>query len=134
MPQIVKHIDKIAREKQRDVLFIDFDREIYPSYDYENYEERNKLITWLEENDIPYQLCGPIASELGWESYRGQFFIDIPIDENNKKYKLLCKHLENPDGSMKIPGVNFWYLPLEVAMKNKHHDESGFWDKWAENF
>ncbi len=134
MPQILKHIDKIAREKQRDVLFIEFDREIYPSYDYENYEERKKLLQWLDKNNIPYEECGPMASEYGWESYRGQLYIDIPFDKNNEEYKNLNELLENPDGSMKIPGVNFWYLPLEVAMKNKHHDEPGFWDKWAENF
>jgi len=25
------------------------------------------------------------------------------------------------------------YLPLDVAMKNAEHDETGFWDKWAES-
>jgi len=35
---------------------------------------------------------------------------------------------------MKIDGVVFCYLPLEMAMKNAHHDEPGFWDRWAENF
>ena len=134
MPQILKHIDKIAREKQRDVLFIDFDREMYPSYDYKNYEERKKLLQWLDKNNIPYEECGHMASEYEWESYRGQLYIDIPFDKNNEEYKNLNELLENPDGSMKIPGVNFWYLPLKVAMKNKHHDEPGFWDKWAENF
>jgi len=134
MSQLIEYIDKIAREKNRDVLFIRFDREIYPDYDYQDYSERTKLILWLEENEIPYKICADYASENGWESYRGQLYIDIPMDENNDKYKLLNSHLENSDGSFKIKGVQYMHVPLELAMRNKHHDEDGFWDKWAEDF
>jgi hypothetical protein len=35
---------------------------------------------------------------------------------------------------MKFEGAKFCYLPLAVAMENAHHDEPGFWDRWAENF
>jgi len=134
MPLLLEHIDKIAREKKRDVIFINFDKEIFPSYDWENYDERNNLIKWLKKNEISYEMCGPIACECGWESYRGQLYIDLPIDENNTKYQLLCEHLDGPNGTFKIPGVEAWIMPLSVAMENAHHDEPGFWDKWAENF
>ncbi len=40
MPKTLKHIDKIAREKNRDVLFIQFDRKIFSNYDYKNYQKR----------------------------------------------------------------------------------------------
>jgi len=134
MPQILKHIDKIAREKNRDVIFIDFNRKIFPSYKYSEYDERNKLLEWLKNNNIPYSKCGPIASEEGWESYRGQLYLDVPIDDKNDKYQLICDHMDDQDGLFKIPGVESWIFPLEVALKNKHHDEPGFWDRWAENF
>ena len=134
MPVILKHIDKIAREKNRDVIFINFNKEVFPSYDYEDYKERNELLQWLDEKHIPYMECGPIASENGWESYRGQLYIDLPIDETNEKYQLLCERLDGPNGTFKIEGVESWVFPLEIAMKNKYHDEPGFWDKWAENF
>jgi hypothetical protein len=42
--------------------------------------------------------------------------------------------MDNPDGTFKIPGVEPWIFPLEKALENKHHDEPGFWDRWAENF
>jgi len=58
----------------------------------------------------------------------------VPIDESNEQYQLLCEHMDNPDGSFKIPGVESWIFPLKEALKNKHHDAPGFWDKWAENF
>ena len=134
MPMIIKNIDKIAREKQRDVLYIAFDEKVHPSYDYENNPKRIEFIKWLESNDIPYLFCEYIASESGWESYRGQLYIDIPMDENNPKYKLLNNHLEYEDGSFKIEGIKYMYVPLEMAMKNAHHDKPGFWDEWAEDF
>ena len=134
MPMIIEHIDKIARDKKRDVIYIEFDRDVYPSYDYEEYTERINLIKWLEKNNTNYSICGHYASENGWESYRGQLYIDIPMDDDNPKYQLLNNHLENKDGSFKIKGVSYMYLPLKIAMKNAHHDEPGFWDKWAEDF
>ena len=134
MSQIIEHIDKIARDKNRDVIYISFDRDILSSYEYEEYKERKDLLIWLNKHEIAYEECGPIASENGWESYRGQLFLDVEIDDTNEKYQLICEHMDNPDGSFKISGVESWIFPLETALKNKHHDEPGFWDKWAENF
>lgn len=76
MPQLIRHIDKIAREKQRDVLFVSFDKDEFPNYDYENYKIRNKIIKWLDKNNIPFEECGEFANENGWESYRGQLYLD----------------------------------------------------------
>jgi hypothetical protein len=35
---------------------------------------------------------------------------------------------------MKLSGVLFYCLPLELPLKNAHYDEPGFWEKWAEDF
>jgi len=131
---IIEHIDKIARDKNRDILYITFDKEIYPSYEFEEYTQRNNIIKWLNDNDIPFKECGQIANESGWESYRGELYIDVPMDDENSKYKLLNNHLEYPDGTFKISGVNYMYLSLKIAMKNSHHDEPGFWENWADKF
>ncbi len=132
MPQILEHIDKIAREKGRDVLYIAFDKEVFPDDDYENWSVRNDLLEWFEENDINAIPCGLLAERNGFlildEQYRGWLYLDVPFDENVPKYIKLRDHLENPDGSLCIPGVKFYYLPLEIAMKYKHHDEPGYWD------
>ncbi|MEA2017392.1 MAG: hypothetical protein U9N59_02995, partial [Campylobacterota bacterium] len=61
-------------------------------------------------------------------------YIDIPMDENDKRYLTLNNHLEYENGDMKIDGIMYYNLPLRVAMKNAHHDEAGFWNKWAEDF
>ncbi|WP_340122667.1 hypothetical protein [Methylobacter svalbardensis] len=58
-----------------------------------------------------------------------------PLDRNTLTCsRYLRDYLENPDGSMRFETVGFWVLPLETAMKNAHHDESGFWERWAEDF
>lgn len=134
MAQVLKHIDKIAREKQRDVLFVCFEGDKFKDKEYEDYVERNDFIVFLEKNNIGYEKCGEIASENGWKRYQGQLYIDVPYEKENTQYQILEKYLENEDGTSKIEGVIFYYLTLEIAMKNAHHDEPGFWDRWAENF
>lgn len=134
MPQIIEHIDKIARDKKRDVLFVSFDKDEFPDYDYENYKIREKIINWLNKNKISYKKCGHFASEHWWESYRGQLYLDIPIDENSDNYKKIISYFENEDGTMKLKGVTLFYLELKIAMKNAHHDEEGFWDNWQKIF
>ena len=131
MPALLKHIDYIARVKKRDVLYVHFGR---PDVYYEDLTVRQDLLAWLNENGIGWMPCSHFASENGFASYKGQLYIDLPFDASNPKYQLLEKHLENEDGSSRIPGVYFMYVPLEEAMKNAHHDEPGFWEKWAEEF
>lgn len=134
MPQVIKHIDKIARDKGRGVLFIEFDEEVPPNSNFEDREFRNDLLMWFDANDIKVFPCGHFANELVLMDYRGQIYIDVPYDETLSDYIKVNNHLTNSDGSTRFPGVTFCYLPLEVAMKNKHHDEPGFWEDWADNF
>lgn len=133
MPQLIDHIDKIAREKGRDVLYIIFDRKIFDNYEWDEWPIRKETIKWFEENNIKTIECMGVASENGFESYRGQLYIDVLYDENVPEYIKVRDYLENKDGSMRIPGVLFCYLPLEHALRNKHHDEPGFWEGLSEN-
>lgn len=158
MPQIIEHIDAIARQKGRTVLFIDFP--IYVNLDslmpcsqyemmengeseqivrfcrehVENYEPRNKFLEFLDSNGIAWMPCGEFASENGFSCWRGQTYIDIEFDTSNPVYKKVEEYLENSDGTPKDSLMGFYYLPLEEAMKNSHHDAPGFWGDWADNF
>ena len=140
MPKILEHVDKIARDKQRGVLFVVFGKSKkesildYFSYDYKKDSIRKRFLSWLKQNAILYQECAPLASENGFGSYRGELYNDIPREKNDERYLNLNNHLEYPDGKMKIEGIEYYYLPLEAAMKNAHHDVPGFWEKWAEDF
>lgn len=47
MAKILKNIDKIAREKQRDVYLIQFDKKTFPRFNYKEYENRAELLEWM---------------------------------------------------------------------------------------
>lgn len=142
MPQLIEHIDAIARKKQRGVLYVEFHPENWGSfendfwcgYDYQGDKRRKTFLAWLDRNGISWQKCGPFASENGFRSYLGEIYLDVPFDESNADYQRVRDYLENPDGTLRDDNVRFYYLTLEYAMKNAHHDEPGFWDRWAENF
>lgn len=156
MPQAINHIDAIARKKQRAVLYLEFhpattfhsrvietdeDHDLYleskhhiSDYKYEKDAVRNEIIENLNRLGVSWVECGPIACESGFSTYKGQIYLDVPMDVNLPIYYELNNYLEYPNGEMRFPTVRFYYLPLEVAMKNVHHDKPGFWGRWAENF
>ena len=115
MPKLLKHIDEIAREKNRDVLFIHF----------ENYEEngqgddpiRSIVLDWLEDHEIEYQPCMGLEQEGYIETYCGDIHIDLAFDKNNPLYQELSEYLEDEEGNMRIDGVLFFVLSLETALE-----------------
>jgi hypothetical protein len=156
MPQVIDHIDAIARKKKRAVLYLEFhpastfrsqvietdeDHDLYleskhriSDYKYEKDAVRDEIIENLNRLGVSWVECGSIASECGFSSYKGQIYIDVPMDVNLPIYRELNDYLEYPNGEMRFSTVRFNYLTLEVAMKNAHHDEPGFWETWADNF
>ena len=135
MPQLIEHIDAIARKKQRDVLIVEFHNKTTGfRMDYRVNPARKIILDWFTANGIPYCECGPYASETRMESYRGQIYIDVPYDKSDPVFQNVASFLQNPDGSMSFEGAWFYKVSLDICMKNAHHDEPGFWDRWAGNF
>lgn len=136
MPMLIEHIDKIARDKQRDVLVVIFGKNPDEFFDaeWEEFQIRQQIIEWLEAEGIAWRMCGHFANERLMCGYRGQIYIDVPFDRNNPTYLKVEAYLETPDGSPRYQDATFCYVTLKAAMKNAHHDEPGFWDRWAENF
>lgn len=54
MPYLIEHIDKIARKKGRDVLYIRFDRKIFPIFNRDDFPIRTKLIQCFNEKHPDY--------------------------------------------------------------------------------
>jgi hypothetical protein len=134
MPQLIKHIDQIAREKQRDVLFLEFNpkptkKDIWGDdqgrYWFEQDPIRKQILEHLTTMSFPWECCASFANENAIDSYNGRVYIDLPINEDCPRYQSLVGYLEYPDGNMRFETVRFYALPLEVAMKNVHHDEPG---------
>ncbi|MDH0719790.1 hypothetical protein [Acinetobacter junii] len=129
MPRILKNIDQIALEKQRDVLYVLFhssyndifnNEDLTLKFHYETCMARQQLIEWLEKHEIDFSECFGWSSRSGIMSmpYLGEIYLDVPFDEANPKYQLLYNHLENSDGSMKVQGIEWFYYPLEKAIEN----------------
>ena len=122
MPQLLQHIDAIAREKERDVLFVHFE-----TYDRDDQDSaREQLITWLDQNHIPYAPCMGLEEENVIGSYMGDLYIDVPFDIANPQFQKLSEHLEEENGDMKIDGVLFFTLSLEVAQEIEADRKSFF--------
>ena len=130
MPMLIDCIDQIARNKQRDVIYVMFGEPGYTSRedfelleDWEHCEVRQYLLRWFEENGIAAVPCGGFSSD-GWiEGYFGHLYLDVPYDSNNADYQKLENLLEHEDGSTKLPGVMFCCLPLAVAMECEDGEE-----------
>jgi len=141
MPAVMKLLDKIAREKQRDVLFVTFRKKdvyLHPPededvlFDWQSHGIREDLIAYLEMNEIPYQPCFPAHPTNGFlylgSPYNGQLYIDVPVDLSDPVYQKVEEYCEKSDGSSRFPEMTLWIYDLERAKKNSEHDEPGFWD------
>lgn len=129
MPQLIEHIDAIARQSGRDVLFLEFHPvEQWRGYRYMEDTDRAAALAWLDANGISWQPCGPFADPPNMLPWLGQVALDVPYDTTLARYQMLRDHLEFPDGSMRQPGVRFHVMPLAYAMRNAAHDEPGFHD------
>lgn len=135
MPMLIHHIDAIARQKGRDVVFVTFpecDSWLGESpIDYAQCAARDVVITWLDGNRIGWLPCAKFADENFIGAYTGDVYVDVPFDPGNEAYRQVKEFLEYPDGTSKIEGARFSYLPLAIAMTNSHHDKPGFWEEWA---
>lgn len=111
MSQELQHIDAIAREKNRDVLFIHFEH-----YEVQS-DIRDIVLAWLEDHEIAYTPCMGIAEENLIDSYLGDIYVDVPFDSRHFGYQELSEYLEDEEGNMKIDGVLFFVLSLDVALE-----------------
>lgn len=119
MPQIIRTIDEIAREKRRDVIYVQF-HNFSTGFvaDYRTNPSREAIISWLDENRIAYIPCGGFDSGCIVEGYDGELYIDVPIDENDDDFFKLCKWFLPEEGKRRYESAWLFYLPLAVALLN----------------
>lgn len=134
------HIDKIARNLQRDVLYFTFHNTelniMFQNYSYELDKNRDKIVKWLNENSIRWTMCAEMANEdfINFQ-YFGQIFIDVEINAEDVQFKKILEHFElNNKMKDEFFPAKLWILSLDLAMENSHHDKPGFWEEWAETF
>lgn len=134
MPVCLEHIDAIARQVGRAVLYLEFHPLNRENYRHEADRCRLEVLDWLTSYGIRWRRCGAFADPQRMPPYLGQVYLDVPFDENLPTYREVRDYLELPNGNMRRPGVRFYVLSLEAAMKNAAHDEPGYWEQWANQF
>ena len=120
MPMSIEHLDHIALQKNRDILFLDFkiepegkENSELPDGPKRDEAMEAKIIAWLERENIDYCYAGPVSWS-GWICGGPLYlYLDVPMDEANEDYKKLCAYLENADGSMRFQNCLFCYMTLE---------------------
>ena len=142
---MIRHIDAIARQKQRDALYVSFKRATTASeisertLGLDEMEQkfpliRQNIINWLDAQGICWESCGEF-SDVNWmRRYLGDLYVDIAYDTVLPAFQALQAFLECPDGRMRFSDANLMCCSLEHAMQNAAHDEPGFWERWAEGF
>ena len=119
MPQLILPIDEIARQKQRDVLFVAFpglQSGDDPNLKRDTYKPRKQVIAFLKANHLPWSPCA-YPSNSGWMSEPMEMiYLDIPYDLANPQYQKVAEYLETPEGTPRDPRVRFKYMPLANAL------------------
>lgn len=109
MSQPIPYIDAIAREKNRDVLFVHFEDPDSPINEI--------VLAWLEDHEIAYADCLGLEEESLHGHELQHTYIDLAVDEEDPLYRELCEYLEDDEGNMKLEGVLFFVLSLETALE-----------------
>ena len=125
MPQLILSIDEIARQKQRDVIYVEF-RKRKPGgrLDYRLSPPRNAMLDLFTANEIPFFECGGIGNDADIESYQGQIYVDVAFDESTPLFKTVVRLLTLAKTLGESEKPHLYLLKLSTAMKNAHLDEA----------
>ena len=134
MVVLLNHVDAISRQLGRDVVWVEFNRELRVR-DWTKNNLWTETTDWLKENGFDWSKCFQIANtSILMGRYDGSLILDSVCVEDSTGLKKLDGYFEKPDGTPTVEGRMLWILTLDVALKNAHHDEPGFWEECADNF
>ncbi len=114
MALVIRYLDVICVEKNRDILVLQFhvnDMKLIRDED----SFISETLTWLSENNIKYELAGYYSNDGLMCGYTGQYYIDVPFEKDNPQFKLLQEKFENPDESIKDERAVLQFTTLELC-------------------
>jgi len=88
---VIPYVEEVCVREDRDILFIDFTEKSKISRGRlkENTPIIKDTLEWLNVHEIKYELIGSFSTD-GWlEGYPARYYVDVPIDANNQKFKLV---------------------------------------------
>ena len=122
MPYLMHHIDEIARQKKRNIIFVKFTRveTISVEKHLKKIEPRRKMIIkWLSNRKIKWQPCYDVFRGHIELPYDGHLYIELSVDKRDHTYLEFCKLLENEDETPKFKGVSLWIFRYSDGRKNR---------------
>lgn len=113
MPRLVKYTDQKCIEMDRTILFVQFEYDMFVDELEEETLYIRETLELFDSNDIGYELIGPFSNSGILGGYFARYYIDVPYETSNVKYKIVEEYLENPDGSMKDSKKLFGYCVVD---------------------
>ena len=127
MVWLIQTIDAIARQVQRDVIFLRF------TANPRSRAVRKKLretIEWLDHNKIGWKMTGDFDPRAIWiEGTPTCLYLDVA--SRTRKMSLVRKKFADADGSPRAQGFLFSRLALVEAMEHSERDDPDFWDNYV---
>lgn len=126
MPQRVFTALEICIREKRNILLLTFRDELAQTKsvatapvdgEWEALPERKEIIHWLDSHAIGWEPCFHISSGYLFGQYEGEIYIDVAPTADNPKYQQLLEYLEDESGQCHFPGVGFWLMSYEKALK-----------------
>lgn len=121
MPQLIRCLDEKVIEGPEVSLYFRFvikTEDPFDEYFPENDEERlEQVLKFCKKHGIEYELLGPER----WSGYLSggpmYLYVDVPFDESNEQYQLLCQEFENENGSMKYDNCMFCFAERKMMLE-----------------
>ncbi|MEQ1535642.1 MAG: hypothetical protein ABL923_07160 [Burkholderiaceae bacterium] len=127
-PKFIEHIDAIALQVQRDVLYVKFsfpfegnespaEQEYKRLRYWQTLPSREACIALLDAQGIGYRLCYDFLPESDAGAQVPYcIYIDIVFDKSAPLVQVLLGFFRHSDGSMKFPDATLCHLSLERAI------------------
>ena len=102
MPQLVRFIDEIARERAAPVLLLEFSDGL--GMMAADRAKRQEVLDRLDAAQIAWEACGPPANS-GWLSYLGHIALEVRYEPGGPAYEAVRRMFEDEGGEMLDPEV-----------------------------
>lgn len=112
MPLLIPYIDELTAANRRGAVTIQFDSPgkkllVPPEQD----AVRQYILSWLVDQEIEFQPCGPFSDSGRIEGYSGEVYVDLSWDEDDPKFKKLYDLLYNWKGRPRVDGIQLILYP-----------------------
>lgn len=112
MPLLLPYIDDIPSESRSGAVTIQFNS--HGSRPWTLTEQdgvRQYILSWLADQKIAFQPCGPLSSSGRIEGESGEVYVDLAWNESDPKFGRLQNLLYKQDGKARINGVELKFYP-----------------------